>query len=244
MKLNEVEYKVDGKPYVGFLADGSNGRKVPGILVAHEGGGMTGHPKDRAKMLAELGYVAFAMDTFGEKITSREQAIATITGLMGDLPAEETARTALDIVKAQPGVDAKRTAAIGFCFGGTTVLELARSGADVGCIVGFHSGLQTSAPQDAKNIKGKVLVCLGAVDPIIPPEQREAFVKCRWAKPIGAWSSTATPATASPTAKWTRWRSRASLTTKQPTNAHGAPCAICSTRCWARSNGGRRVPQN
>lgn len=178
IKTSEISYQIDGKTYTGFLADGSNDRKVPGIVVAHEGGGMTGHPKQRANMLAELGYVAFAMDTFGEKITSREQAMATIGALMSDLPTlRKRARTALDVVKAQPAVDAKRTAAIGFCFGGTTVLELARSGADVACVVGFHSGLQTSAPQDAKNIKCKVLVCLGAADPIIPPEQREAFVK-------------------------------------------------------------------
>jgi dienelactone hydrolase len=104
--------------------------------------------------------------------------MSVITGLMRDLPTlRKRAQTALDIVKKQPNVDPKRTGAIGFCFGGTTVLELARSGADVGCVVGFHSGLQTSAPQDAKNIKAKILVCLGAADPIIPAEQREAFVK-------------------------------------------------------------------
>ena len=178
IKTSEIDYAVDGKKFTGFLADGSNGKRVPGILVAHEGGGMTGHPKERAKMLAELGYVAFAMDTFGETITSMEQAMEQVRGLMGDLPMlRKRARAALDIVKAQASVDPKRTAGIGFCFGGTTVLELARSGADVACVVGFHSGLATSAPQDAKNIKAKVLVCLGAADPIIQPEQREAFIK-------------------------------------------------------------------
>jgi dienelactone hydrolase len=178
IRTQNVEYQVDGKKFVGFLADGSDGRRVPGILVAHEGGGMTGHPKERAKMLAELGYIAFAMDTFGEKITSREQAMSVITGLMSDLPTlRKRAQTALEIMKKKGNVDPGRTAAIGFCFGGTTVLELARSGAAVGCVVGFHSGLQTSAPQDAKNIKAKVLVCLGASDPIIPAEQREAFVR-------------------------------------------------------------------
>jgi dienelactone hydrolase len=177
VKTSEHPYEIDGKKFTGFLADGSNGRKVPGIVVAHEGGGMTNHPKERAKMLAEHGYVAFAMDTFGERITSREQAMAIIGALMGDLPTlRKRARTALDIVKAQPNVDAKRTGAIGFCFGGTTVLELARSGADVGCVVGFHSGLRTSAPADAKNIKAKILVLVGAADPVIPPEQRDAFV--------------------------------------------------------------------
>ena len=65
MDLQPIAYEVNGKPYTGFLADGSKGRKAPGVLVAHEGGGMTDHPKDRARMLAELGYVAFAMDTFG-----------------------------------------------------------------------------------------------------------------------------------------------------------------------------------
>jgi dienelactone hydrolase len=178
MKAGNIEYTVGEKKFSGFLADGSNGKKTAGILVAHEGGGMTDHPKERAKMLAELGYVAFAMDTFGEAITSREQAMAIINRFMGDLPTlRARANAALDIVKAQPNVDPKRTAAIGFCFGGTTVLELARSGAEVCGVVGFHSGLTTSAPQDAKNIRCKVMVCLGAEDPIIPAEQRDAFVK-------------------------------------------------------------------
>jgi dienelactone hydrolase len=178
IKTSELNYQIDGKSFTGFLADGSNGRKVPGIVVAHEGGGLTGHPKERASMLAELGYIAFAMDTFGERITSREQAMRTIGALTGNLPVlRKRGQTALDLLKALPGVDPKRTAAIGFCFGGTTVLELARSGADLACVVGFHSGLQTTAPQDAKNIKAKVLVCLGAADPIIPAEQREAFVR-------------------------------------------------------------------
>ena len=176
MKLNEVEYNIDGKPYVGFLADGSNGRKVPGIVVAHEGGGMTGHPKERAKMLAQLGYVAFAMDTFGEKITSREQAMSTIMGLMSDLPTlRKRGQTALGIVKAQPNVDPKRTAAIGFCFGGTTVLELARSGAELNGVVSFHGGLDSPAPADGKNIKCKVLACHGADDPFVPAKDLTAF---------------------------------------------------------------------
>jgi dienelactone hydrolase len=177
MHTRDIEYRIDGKKFVGYLADGSNGRKTAGVLVAHEGGGMTGHPKERARMLAELGYVAFAMDTFGEPITSREQAMAIITTLSNDLPTlRRRARTALDLLKSQANVDPTRTAAIGFCFGGTTVLELARSGAEVGCVVGFHSGLATIAPQDAKHIKCKVMVCLGAQDPIIPAQQRDAFI--------------------------------------------------------------------
>ena len=178
MNTLDISYSVDGKQFTGYLADGSNGKKTAGVLVAHEGGGMTNHPKERARMLAELGYVAFAMDTFGEVITSREQAMRTIGELSNDLATlRKRANTALSLLKSQPNVDPSRTAAIGFCFGGTTVLELARSGADVGCVVGFHSGLGTIAPQDATNIKCKVLVCIGAADPIIPTAQRDAFIK-------------------------------------------------------------------
>jgi dienelactone hydrolase len=177
MHTQDIEYRIDGKQFVGYLADGSNGRRTAGVLVAHEGGGMTGHPKERARMLAQLGYVALAMDTFGEPITSREQAMAVIGALSNDLTTlRKRGRTALDLLKAQANVDPSRTAAIGFCFGGTTVLELARSGADVGCVVGFHSGLTTIAPQDARNIRCKVMVCLGADDPIIPAEHRNAFI--------------------------------------------------------------------
>jgi dienelactone hydrolase len=81
------------------------------------------------------------------------------------------------VLVSQPETDAARLAGIGYCFGGTTVLELARSGADLKLVVGFHSGLATARPQDAKSIKGQVLVQIGADDPLIPPEQRAAFEK-------------------------------------------------------------------
>jgi dienelactone hydrolase len=177
MQASEIKYSVDGQSFTGFLFDGSKGRKVPGIVVAHEGGGMTEHPKQRARMLADLGYVAFAMDTFGETVSGMDRAMAIIRELSGDLPRlRRRANAALDIVKKEGNVDAKRTGAIGFCFGGTTVLELARSGAEVNAIVSFHGGLATTAPQDAKNIKGKVLACHGAEDPIITPEMVEGFL--------------------------------------------------------------------
>jgi dienelactone hydrolase len=85
------------------------------------------------------------------------------------------ARTALGVLVAQAETDTAKLAAIGYCYGGTAVLELARSGADIACTVGFHSGLATTRPEDARQIKGKVLVCIGADDPLIPPEQRLAF---------------------------------------------------------------------
>src|SRR5258706_2981005 len=139
MDLQPIDYEVSGKRYTGFLADGSKGKKAPGILVAHEGGGMTEHPKDRARMLAELGYVAFAMDTFGEPVTEFAVGQRIMRELMAD-NAEFRARiyAALGILTAHPNVDAKRLAAIGFCFGGTTVLELAKSGGDVARVVAVH----------------------------------------------------------------------------------------------------------
>jgi dienelactone hydrolase len=176
VKTQQIEYRVDGKPFVGYLADGSNGRKTAGVLVAHEGGGMTEHPKERARMLAELGYVAFAMDTFGEPITSREQAMSVITQLSNDLATlRRRARTALDLLRAQVNVDPKRSAAIGFCFGGTTVLELARSGADLAGVVTFHGGLSNPNPEDAKKIKAKVLVLHGADDPLVAQKDIDQF---------------------------------------------------------------------
>jgi len=176
MDLQPIDYQVNGKPYRGYLADGSGGRKAAGVLVAHEGGGMTDHPKDRAKMLAGLGYVAFAMDTFGEIPADMPRAQQILRELMA-APDELRARatSALDVLKAQPNVDAGRLAAIGFCFGGTTVLELAKTGADLGCVVGFHSGLTPACAAAPGTVKAKVLVCMGAADPIIPAEQRAAF---------------------------------------------------------------------
>jgi dienelactone hydrolase len=187
MELQEITYCIGNKSFTGYLADGSKGKTVPGILVAHEGTGMTEHTKERTLMLADLGYIAFAMDIFGETNITPERSKALVQGLRADLPTlRHRANFALDLLKAQPHVDPKKTAAIGFCFGGTAVLELARSGADVACVVGFHSGLATTAPEDATSIKGQVLVCLGANDPIISVEQRNAFVaemnaaKVRW----------------------------------------------------------------
>jgi dienelactone hydrolase len=179
MKTQDIEYRADGVRLVGYLAvDETRPGKRPGVIVAHEGGGLGEHAKERARRLAALGYVAFASDMFGDgrELTGRDEMMKTIGGLMGDLPKlRGRIRAALEVIRAQPQVEPAKIAGIGYCFGGTTVLELARSGAAVAGVVGFHSGLRTSAPQDARNIKGKVLVQLGADDPLIPVEQRTQF---------------------------------------------------------------------
>ena len=149
-----------------------------GVLVFPEAFGLGAHAISRAERLAALGYVALACDLHGqaEVIEDLGQAIGLIKPLMED-PMRNRARTegALTALTARPEVDASRIAAIGFCFGGTMALELARSGADIRAVAGFHSGLATARPKDAANIRAKVMVCIGADDPMINPEQRAAF---------------------------------------------------------------------
>src|SRR5262245_53486212 len=133
MTFRSLTYRIGSGTYTGYLADGSGGRKVPGVLVAHEGGGfLTEHAKDRARMVAELGYVAFALDLFGDLRPTLDEARQMVQQLRNDLSTlRARATTALGLLREQSNVDVTRIAAIGFCFGGTTVLELARSGADI-----------------------------------------------------------------------------------------------------------------
>jgi dienelactone hydrolase len=152
--------------------------KRPGVLVALEGGGLVDLTRSIARRLAESGFAAFAIDYYGEgkPLTDMNDVMARLGPWMADpIGIRAIATTALGVLTAQPQIDAGRLAAIGYCFGGTTALELGRSGAPLKAIVGFHSGLGTARPKDAAAIKGKVLVCIGADDPIIPPEQRAAF---------------------------------------------------------------------
>ncbi len=179
MHTEAISYTVLGVTYVGYLAlDPSKPGPRPGILICHEGNGLGPQVKDRAHRLAELGYVAFAVDYIGggEVLTDMASMMARLGALRGDLDrVRALARAGLDVLLARPEVDPARVAATGYCFGGTFALELARSGAPLACVCGFHCGLSTTRPEDARNITGKILVCIGADDPLIPPEQRLAF---------------------------------------------------------------------
>jgi dienelactone hydrolase len=174
----DIEYTHDGTRMVGYLAvDEDRSGTRPAVLVAHDAMGLSDHPKETARRLAELGYVALAIDYHGGGAPIPPEEVGPRLGtLMGD-PAKTRAvgQAGLDALLATEYADPSRVAAIGYCFGGTLSLELARGGADLVAVVGFHSGLATAQPEDAANIKGKVLVCIGADDPIIPPEQRLAF---------------------------------------------------------------------
>ena len=179
MKTQDIEYHADGQRLVGFLAvdDGRAGKR-PGIIVAHEGGGLADHAKNSARKLAEAGYVAFALDYYGDgqPLADMGQAMGRIGAWMADPTGiRARAHAALEVLTAQAETDAARLAGIGYCFGGTTVLEMARAGEPLKAVVGFHSGLGTAKPAQADAVKAKVLVQIGADDPIIPPEQRAAF---------------------------------------------------------------------
>jgi len=174
-----LTYEADGLAMEGYLyGDDAATRPLPGVLVFPEGHGLGDHAKGKARRLAEAGYVALAGDLHGGErlLTELDEMIESLGPMFKD-PSKTRARAqgALDALCARAEVDPARTASIGFCFGGTMSLELARSGAPVSAVVGFHSGLATTDPADAANIKGKVLVCLGADDPGIGPDVRAAF---------------------------------------------------------------------
>jgi len=176
-----VEYKDGDVALEGYLAyDDAGPAKKPGILVIHDWLGVTGETKRRADMLAGLGYVAFAPDIYGKGVRPADmKAAAAESGKWkGQRPQLRTrAKAGLDYLAAFKKVDANKLVALGYCFGGTTALEVARSGAPVIATVVFHGGLDTPSPADAKNIKGKVLALQGGDDPYVPPEQTAAFEK-------------------------------------------------------------------
>ncbi len=178
MNTQDIEYACGDKKLTGYLADGSNGKTVPGIVLYHQGGGLADHTRERARMLAELGYVAFAADMYGEVATGRESAMALLNGLVQNPKLwAERMLAGLKTLKAQPHVDRGRLAAIGFCFGGMTVIELVRVTQEVGCVVAFHPGLTGLPETDPRPVTGKVMVCAGQLDPLIPMEGRERFLK-------------------------------------------------------------------
>ena len=179
VKTKIVEYKQGDTLLEGYLAwdDAVKGDR-PGVLVVHEWTGINDHIRQRTEALAKLGYVAFAADIYGKGIRPAAPAEAAKTAgiYKNDRKLMRArARAGLEELKKQPFVDYRKLAAIGFCFGGTTVLELARDGADLRGVVSFHGGLSTPTPQDAKNITARVLALHGADDPFVKADEVAAF---------------------------------------------------------------------
>jgi len=179
VKTKIVEYRQGGSVLEGYLAwDDAKSVKRPGVLVVHEWTGINDHIRKRTEMLAKLGYVAFAADIYGKGIRPAAQSDAATTAAIyknDRALMRARVRAGLEELKKQKLVDPHRIAAIGYCFGGTTVLELARDAADVKGVVSFHGGLATPTPQDAKNIKGRVLALHGADDPFVKADEVAAF---------------------------------------------------------------------
>ncbi len=179
VRTKTVEYKQGDVALEGFMAwDDAVHTPRPGVLIVHQWMGLTGYEKSRAEQLAGLGYVAFAADVYGKGTHPKTTADAgVLAGLYKSDRALLRARVnaGLAALRASELVDPKRVAAIGYCFGGTAVLELARSGADVAGVVSFHGGLDSPDPGAGKNIKAKVLVLHGADDPYNSPKDVAAF---------------------------------------------------------------------
>jgi dienelactone hydrolase len=178
MPSETVSYQADGLSMKGqlFRPSGVSGPR-PGVLVFPEAFGIGEHALSKAERIAGLGYVALACDLHGEALHVAEfEKMMPLLSAVASSPQKTRARAkgAMDALLAQSGVDGSKIAAIGYCFGGTMSLELALSGANVAAVVGFHSGLASLSLGDAGNIKGKVLLCLGADDPGITPEHRGA----------------------------------------------------------------------
>jgi dienelactone hydrolase len=173
-----VEYRHGETLLKGHLAyDDASAGKRPGVLVVHEWWGLNDYVRSRVDQLARLGYVAFALDMYGKDVwtTDPTKAKEFMGHLQGSPLLRARAAAGLEILRQNQMVDPRRIAAIGYCFGGTTVLELAYSGADVAGVVSFHGGLTVPKPEDEGKIKAKVLVLHGAEDTFISADAITAF---------------------------------------------------------------------
>lgn len=177
MPGENIAYSADGVEMCGLLATPPDGGRGAAVLVAHEAPGLTDHCRDRALRLADLGFVAFALDAYGQgrmlKIDEAQPQMAAWVADPSGLHARM--RAALEVLTDRRDVDPTRVAAIGHCFGAYAALELARTGAELAAVVGFHPGLPVARPDGARRIKAKVLMCVGAQDPLLSAEQRAAF---------------------------------------------------------------------
>lgn len=175
-----IEYESAGAICEGWHAyDDSIEGQRPSILISHQWTGLTDYEKMRAEMLVELGYNVFALDIYGKGIRPQPPESGKMAGKYKGDRALYRIRLSdgLNILKGLPQTDTTKIAAIGYCFGGTGVLELARSGADVRGVVSFHGGLSTPTTEDAKNIVCEVVALHGAADPFVPVDEVAEFHK-------------------------------------------------------------------
>jgi len=178
-----VPYEIDGEAFEGMLIyDDSVSGPRPGLLMVPDWLGVTENSAEQAELVAGDKYVVFMADMYGKALrpSNAQEAGAAAGAVRGDRALmRKRAQAAVEVLKAQAeqvALDSGKLGAIGFCFGGGAVLELARSGADLQGFVSFHGNLDTPNPADAQNIKAPLLVLHGADDPSVPPEQVEGFI--------------------------------------------------------------------
>ena len=178
IETEHVTYRDGDTALTGFLALDRNPSPRPGILVVHGGAGVDDHARGRALRLAEWGFVVFACDMYGDSVTgNRERVIQLITEFRRDRTRLcQRADAGVNVLKSHPLVDG-RLAAVGYCFGGMTVLELARCGTNLAGVVSVHGSLETSRPAQRGDIQAKILVCHGALDPHVPMTHVIAFAE-------------------------------------------------------------------
>lgn len=179
IRTQEVTYEVGEREYIGYFAwDDALDEPAPGVLVVHEWWGHNDYARKRARMLAEEGHVALALDMYGKgRVADHpEDAQKFMQALMNDLDAAaERFDKAHRLLDAHPAADPERTAAIGYCMGGGVVLQMARFGKDLDAVVSFHGSLGTERPARPDAVETPMLVLTGGADPFIPDEQIEGF---------------------------------------------------------------------
>ena len=177
----EVDYYTDGITMKGFIAyDSAIEGKRPGVLIVHEWWGLNDYARKRAKMLAKLGYTALALDMYGDgKQANHPDEAGKFAMEVFNNMEESKAKfeAAMKLLKEQPTTDPKHIAAIGYCSGGGVVLNMACFGYDLDAVVSFHGVLQTVTPAEPGKVKGRLLICNGADDPLTTPDQIEVFKK-------------------------------------------------------------------
>ncbi len=189
----DLDYESEGVALQGYLAlDTAFDDPRPGVLVVHDWNGVGEYVQVRCQMLARLGYVAFAPDIYGRGVRPDDSAAPGVAGGFYRDPALMRARVraGLDQLTTHSLVDPRRTAAIGYCFGGSAALALAASGAEIAGVVSFHGALIPISPDDAAGIRAKILVLSGAADPVVPDEAVIAFADALRAAPHVDWQLT------------------------------------------------------
>jgi len=179
LRTQNIDYEHAGAKLQGFLAwDDRSEAKRPGVLVVHEWWGLNDYARQRARRLAEQGYVAFALDMYGDgRVTTHPDQAGTWMKEIQDNLVQwvQRANAGLDVLRKQSLVDTGKLAAIGYCFGGATVMQMAYAGVDVDVIASFHGSLPTPAQGVPTDIKARILVAHGNADPFVPAEKVNAF---------------------------------------------------------------------